>query len=72
MMPGTAICTVDAFGNRLTMTNGAGTTDYEYDDADRLTEVDGPATSPVAYTGTTTGASPRAGRMRSRGTTRSG
>ena len=32
------------------MTTGAGTTTYDYDDADRLTQVDPPAARPVAYT----------------------
>jgi RHS repeat-associated protein len=41
---------VISFGNREEMTTGAGTTTYAYDDADRLTEVDPPAASPVAYT----------------------
>jgi YD repeat-containing protein len=41
--------TYDAVGNRKTMVTGAGTTNYAYDAADRLTSVTTPDASAVSY-----------------------
>jgi RHS repeat-associated protein len=42
--------TYDPVGNRLTEVSYLGTTDYVYDDADRMTTVDPPGSAPVTYT----------------------
>jgi RHS repeat-associated protein len=48
--PTTTSYTFDAFGNRLTKTTGANTTNYAYNDGDRLTSVTPPGQSAVNNT----------------------
>jgi YD repeat-containing protein len=42
--------TYDAVGNRETLVTGAGTTQYAYDAADRLTSVTPPGAGAISYT----------------------
>jgi YD repeat-containing protein len=58
---------VTAVGNRKTMVTGAGTTQYAYDAADRLTSVTPPGAGAISYGWDDSGSLTRRGRTTSIG-----